>query len=87
MAERVSWIVDYMLLGIPFHKRFPNFPKKCLYCKVPINEWINVNFEECDNNHSSDEANDEHIEGVNNDVVEDKDDGNNEKEFAYKFSA
>lgn len=42
MAERVSWIVDFKLLSIPFHKRFPNFPKKCFKCKAPINKWTNI---------------------------------------------
>jgi hypothetical protein len=53
---------------------------------VPINEWVNVNIEDCNANHSADDVNDEPIEGGNHDVVEDKDDVN-EKEFAYKFSA
>lgn len=42
-AERISYLVDTKIFGIPFHKRFPNFPKKCGYCKYPINEWIALN--------------------------------------------
>jgi len=37
MAERLSYLVDTKLFGIPFHKRFPNFPTNCWYCKYPIN--------------------------------------------------
>ena len=36
-AERVSYIIDYKILGIPFHKRFPSFIQKCGWCKYPIN--------------------------------------------------
>lgn len=44
MGERVSWIVDFALMSIPFHKRFPHFPRTCFNCKNSINEWINVSF-------------------------------------------
>ena len=44
MGERISWVIDYKLLRIPFHKRFPNFPRQCWYCKSPINSWINICF-------------------------------------------
>ena len=27
MGERVSVVIDYIMMHIPFHKRFPNFPK------------------------------------------------------------
>lgn len=49
IAERLSYLIDSKLLNIPFHKRFPNFPQKCLYCKYPINEWTNVM---CAKNHN-----------------------------------
>jgi hypothetical protein len=45
MGERVSVLIDFYLMNIPFHKRFPNFEKECFRCKNPINEWINVTFE------------------------------------------
>jgi hypothetical protein len=41
-AERISYLIDYKILGIPFHKRFPNFTQKCGWCKYPINQWINI---------------------------------------------
>lgn len=37
MGERISWVIDFLLMNIPFHKRFPNFPKKCFNCKAAIN--------------------------------------------------
>ncbi len=43
IAERLSYLVDAKLFGIPFHKRFPNFAKNCWNCKYPINQWLNVN--------------------------------------------
>ena len=46
MAERVSWIIDYGLMKIPFHKRFPHFTTKCFACKAPINKWATILFEE-----------------------------------------
>ena len=43
LAERWSWIIDYGLMRIPFHKRFPYFNNKCLACKTPINQWATIN--------------------------------------------
>lgn len=37
LAERNSWIIDFLLFKIPFHKRFPHFPTECWKCKAPIN--------------------------------------------------
>ena len=39
LAEKWSWVIDYQLMKIPFHKRFPNFRRKCSSCKEPINQW------------------------------------------------
>lgn len=44
MAERSSYLIDSKLLNIPFHKRFPHFPKKCWNCKYPINEYLDIDF-------------------------------------------
>jgi hypothetical protein len=38
-AENRSWIIDYALFKIPFHKRFPNMQSRCGNCKEPINRW------------------------------------------------
>ena len=46
MSERICWVIDYMLMRIPFHKRFPYFPKKCFNCKNSINEWAHADCEE-----------------------------------------
>jgi hypothetical protein len=50
LAERMSYFIDTKLLGIPFHKRFPNFPQKCGYCKSPINDWLVLNCQKGDGN-------------------------------------
>lgn len=39
LAERWAWVIDYQLMKIPFHKRFPYFRRKCFNCKEPINQW------------------------------------------------
>lgn len=39
LAERWAWVIDYHMLKIPFHKRFPYFRRKCFKCKEPINQW------------------------------------------------
>jgi hypothetical protein len=39
LAEKWTWVVDYHMLKIPFHKRFPNFRRKCFKCSEPINQW------------------------------------------------
>ena len=76
-AEWLSYLIDFKLFKIPFHKRFPDFIKSCANCDLPINEWVNIKF--C----SSPRAKDELI-GAGN---EEKDDGCNnyqeEREFAY----
>ena len=38
-AENRSWIIDYALMKIPFHKRFPKFQTSCAKCKAPVNRW------------------------------------------------
>lgn len=42
LAERWSWLIDYGLMKIPFHKRFPYFKSKCFMCKAPINKWATL---------------------------------------------
>jgi hypothetical protein len=42
MGERLSYLIDCKVFKIPFHKRFPNFPKECWNCKHPINEWAHI---------------------------------------------
>jgi len=44
-SERISWIFDYKVLRIPFHKKFPHFTKNCGNCKAPINKWIDINYD------------------------------------------
>jgi hypothetical protein len=44
-CDRIAWIVDYKLLGIPFHKRQPEFAKECRNCKEPINKWAHMNLQ------------------------------------------
>lgn len=44
-AENWSWIIDYGLMRIPFHKRFQHFQQKCGMCKAPINTWVTVLYE------------------------------------------
>jgi hypothetical protein len=61
MGERASWLVDFALLSIPFHKRFPYFPKDCFNCKHQINEWINVNLEEDNEEIDDDNGGQKHI--------------------------
>ena len=39
LAEKWAWVIDYSMLKIPFHKRFPLFKRKCSSCKEPINQW------------------------------------------------
>jgi len=39
LAERFSYLIDYGLMRIPFHKRFPHFARQCGHCKSPINKW------------------------------------------------
>ena len=39
-AEKWCWIIDWNLLRIPFHKRFPYFVSKCFVCKAPVNKWV-----------------------------------------------
>lgn len=41
-AEKISYLIDYKVLGIPFHKRFPNFIQNCGWCKYPVNQWIKI---------------------------------------------
>jgi hypothetical protein len=38
-AERRAHLIDYGLLRIPFHKRFPYFDNQCGRCDRPINKW------------------------------------------------
>lgn len=38
-AENHSWVIDYALMNIPFHKRFPNIQQSCTKCKAPVNRW------------------------------------------------
>ena len=38
-AERRAWLIDYLVMKIPFPKRFPFFDSKCGMCKEPINQW------------------------------------------------
>jgi hypothetical protein len=38
-AENRCWIIDYALMKIPFHKRFPKFQTNCAKCKAPVNRW------------------------------------------------
>ena len=42
MSGRMCYLIDSYLMKIPFHHRFPHFPKKCLVCKHSINEWADV---------------------------------------------
>ena len=42
MGERLSYLIDCKVFKIPFHKRFPNFPKECWNCKNPINSWAHA---------------------------------------------
>ena len=42
LGERWSWLIDYGLMRIPFHKRFPHFARKCFLCKEPINQWATM---------------------------------------------
>lgn len=39
LADRNSWLIDFLLFKIPFQKRFPYFPTSCWNCKEPINQW------------------------------------------------
>ena len=71
MSERVAWVIDYKILGIPFHKRFPNFPKKCQLCKHPINQWTNVCFSQCN--------------GQQENTQDDKLLFKEDREFSYQF--
>ena len=41
-ADKWCWIIDYSLMRIPFHKRFPHFRTQCFNCKEPINKWATV---------------------------------------------
>ena len=46
MAERVSYLVDVKLLGIPFFKRFPNFNTHCGGCKKSLPHYVPDHAEE-----------------------------------------
>jgi hypothetical protein len=72
MAERIAWVIDYKIFRIPFHKRFPHFPKKCKYCKHPINQWTNICKSSCAEQKGFEKGDDDKFE-------------QEEKEFSYQF--